>query len=167
MSKKWLWLTIAAVAVVGFVAGMVVAQEGGFDFLPAYYSESHIPTLVEWRELEFNAYEDREMYLSGRLWQTSCALFVEEWGIDLEVDTSTNPGWDMYMGDGYFSCSDEEVRTTYTEALEWIADSVRDYFPEVGDEDLYVEFYMDDVLVAVWEDEEMFVGDDVEDFLWF
>ena len=46
MSKKWPWLTIGAVAVGGFVAGMVVAQEGDLDFLPAHYSESHTPAPV-------------------------------------------------------------------------------------------------------------------------
>ena len=167
MSKKWLWLIIAAVGVGGFVAGMVVAQEGNYDFLPAFYAESHTPTLVAWRELQFNAYEDREMYLTERLGQTSCVLYVEEWGIDLEVDTSTEPGWDMYLGDGDFACSDEEVRTTYAEAAEEIVDSVRVYFPEIADEDLYIEFYMGGVLpVAGWEDGETLVGDEV-DFLWW
>ncbi len=167
MSKKWLWLTIGAVAVVGFVAGMVVAQEGDFDFLPAYYAESHTPTLVAWREVQFNAFEDRELYLTDRLAQTSCALFVEDWGIDLEVGTSTEPDWDMYLGDGYFACSDEEVTTTYAEAAEEIADVVRDYFPELADEDLYIEFYIEDAIVAAWEDGETFVGDELDALWWF
>jgi len=165
MSKKWLWLTIAAVAV-AFVAGMVVAQEEDFDFLPAYYMESHIPTLVAWRELEFNAYEDREAYLTDRLAQTSCALYVEEWGIDLEVGTSTEPGWDMYLGDGDFACSDEELIATYAEAAEELADSVRDYFPEIADEYLCMNFYMEGEIVAQWEDGETYVGDEV-DYFWF
>jgi len=197
MSRKWLWLTIGAVAVVGFVAGMVVAQEGDFDFLPAYYAESHTPTLVAWREVQFNAFEDRELYLTDRLAQTSCALFVEDWGIDLEVGTSTEPDWDMYLGDGYFAlfvedwgidlevgtstepdwdmylgdgyfaCSDEEVTTTYAEAAEEIADVVRDYFPELADEDLYIEFYIEDAIVAAWEDGETFVGDELDALWWF
>jgi len=167
MSKQWQWLTIGAVAVVGFVAGMVVAQEGDFDFLPAYYAESHTPTLVAWREVQFNAFEDRELYLTDRLAQTSCALFVEDWGIDLEVGTSTEPDWDMYLGDGHFACSDEEVTTTYAEAAEEIADVVRDYFPELADEDLYIEFYIEDAIVAAWEDGETFVGDELDALWWF
>ncbi len=166
MSKKWLWLIMAAVAVVGFVAGMVVAQEGDFDFLPAHYAESHIPTLVAWRELQFNAYEDREAYLTDRLGQISCVLYIEDWGIELAVDTSTEPDWDMYLGDGDFACSDEELIATYTEAAEELADIVRDYFPELDDEDLYMEFFMEDALVAGWEDGETFVGDEL-DFLWW
>ena len=166
MSKKWLWLTIGAVAVVGFVAGMVVAQEGDFDFLPAYYAESHTPTLVAWREVQFNAFEDRELYLTDRLGQTSCALFVEDWGIDLEVGTSTEPDWDMYLGDGDFACSDEELIATYAEAAEELADSVRDYFPEIADEYLCMNFYMEGEIVAQWEDGETYVGDEV-DYFWF
>ena len=161
MSKQWLWLIIAAVAVVGFVAGVVVAQEEDLDFLPAYYSESHIPTLVEWREVQFNAIEDGELYLTDRLGQTSCVLYVEYWGINLEVNTSTKPDWDMYLGDGDFACGDEDVRTTYTKAAEKLADSVRDYFPEIADEDLGIEFFMEDVLVAEWEHGETLVGDEM------
>ncbi len=163
MTRNWLWLTIGAVAVVGFVAGMVVAQEEEWDldFLPAYYSESYTPTLVEWREVQFNALEDGERHLTDRLVQTSCALYVEYWGINLEVDTSTKPDWDMYRGDGYFACSDEELRTTYTEAAEKLADIVRDYFPEIADEDLGIEFFMEDVLVAEREHGETLVGDEM------
>ena len=168
MSKKWLWLTIGAVAVGGFVAGMVVAQEGDFDFLPAYYSESHTPTLIAWREVQFNALEDRDVYLTDRVGQTSCELFVEEWGIDLEVGTSTEFDWDMYLGDGNFACSEEELRTTYAEVAEELADIVRDYFPELEDEDLYMGFFMEGVMVAAWEDGETFVGDELFEFLfWF
>ncbi len=161
MSKKWLWLTIGVVAVGGFVAGMVVAQEEDYDFLPAYYSESHTPTLVAWREVQFNALEDGEVYLTDRLGQTSCVLYVEYWGINLEVDTSTKPDWDMYLGDGDFACGDEEVRTTYAEAAEKLADIVRDYFPEIADEDLGIEFFMEDVPVAEREHGETLVGDEM------
>ena len=163
MSKKWLWLTIGAVAVVGFVAGIVVAQEGDFDFLPAYYAESYTPTLVEWREVQFNATEDRERYLTDRLRQTSCALYVEDEGINLVVDTSTDPDWDMYLGDRDWACSEEELKTTYAEAAEDIVDSVRKYFPEVADEDLHVVFSIEDYVwpAAVWEDGETIVGDEV------
>jgi len=168
MTKKWLWLTIAAVAVGGFVAGMVVAQEGDFDFLPAYYAQSHTPTLLAWREVQFNALEDREVYLTDRIGQTSCELYVEEWGIDLEVGTSTEFDWDMYLGDGNFACSEEELRTTYAEVAEEMADIVRDYFPELEDENLYMGFFMEGVMVAAWEDGETFVGDELFEFLfWF
>ena len=161
MSKKWLWLTIGAVAVVGFVAGMVVAQEEDFDFLPAYYSESYTPTLVEWREVQFNALEGYERYLTDRLVQTSCVLDINEYGMPLRVGTSTTPDWDMYLGDGDFACGDEDVRTTYTEAAEKLADSVRDYFPEIADEDLGIEFFMEDLPVAEWEHGETLVGDEM------
>ena len=170
MSNKWLWLTMTAVAVVAFVAGMVVAQEEEWDldFLPAYYSESYTPTLVEWREVQFNALEDHDVYLTDRVGQTSCELYVEEWGIDLEVGTSTELDWDMYLGDGHFACSEEEVRTTYAEAAEELADVVRDYFPELADENLCIGFFMEDVMVAAWEDGETFVGDELFEFLfWF
>ncbi len=163
MSKKWLWLTIGVV-VVAFVAGMVVAQEEeelDLDYLPEYYLESHTPTLAEWREVQFNALEDGELYLTDRLVQTSCVLYVEYWGINLEVNTSTKPDWDMYLGDGDFACGDEDVRTTYAEAAEKLADSVRDYFPEIADGDLGIEFFMEDVPVAEWEQGETLVGDEM------
>ena len=163
MTNKWLWLTIVAMVVGAFVAGMVVAQEDewDFDFLPAYYSESHTPTLVAWREVQFNALEDHDVYLTDRVGQTSCELFVEEWGIDLEVGTSTELDWDMYLGDGHFACSEEEVRTTYAEAAEKLADSVRDYFPEIADGDLGIEFFMENVPVAERECGETLVGDEM------
>ena len=88
MNRKWLWLVIVAVAVAGFVAGVVVAQEEDWDwdiwYLPDYYSESYTPTLAEWTELEFNAYEDRKAWLTDRLQQISCILWVTELGIDVE-----------------------------------------------------------------------------------
>ena len=163
MSKKWLWLTIAAVAVGGFAAGMVVAQEEewDFDFLPASYAESHTPTLVEWREVQFNALEPRRAYLTDRLRQIRCVLSVTEWGIALVVYTSTQPGWDMYLGDGAWACSDEEVKTTYAEAVEEIADSVRNYFPVADDEALNIEFWIEDRVVAGWEYGIMYVGDEL------
>ena len=164
MTKKWLWLTIGAVAVVGFVAGMVVAQEEEWDldFLPAYYSESYTPTLVEWRKVQFNAFETREAFLTDRLRQTNCVLYLDEWGINLTVRTSTEPDWDMYLGDRDWACSEEEVKTTYAEAAEEIVDSVRNYFPEIADEDLHVVFYIEGSSwpVAVWEDGETFVGNE-------
>ncbi len=154
MNRKWLWLVIVAVAVGGFVAGVVVAQEEDWDwdywYLPEYYSESYTPTLVEWKELAFNTYEDRKAWLTDRLQQTSCALWVTELGINVEVDTRTKSGWDMYLGDGDFACSDEEVRATYTEAAEEILDLVYDYFPELDEEDVWIEFFIEDVLVASW-----------------
>ncbi len=163
MSKQWLWLIIAAVAVGGLVTGMVVAQEEEWDldFLPEHYAESYTPTLAEWREVQFNAIEDGELYLSERLVQTSCVLYVEYWGINLEVNTSTKPDWDMYLGDGDFACGDEEVKTTYAEAAEKLADIVRDYFPEIADEDLGIEFFMENVLVAERECGETLVGDEM------
>ena len=167
MSRKWLWLTIGAVAVGGFVAGMVVAQEGDFDFLPAYYSESHTPTLVAWREVQFNASETYEAYLTDRLWKTSCVLDVNNYGMVMRVGTSTTPDWDMYLGDEAFACSDEEVMATYAEAAEELADVVRDYFPEIADEDLQMWFFMEDEMVALWEDGATLVGEELDDFFSF
>ena len=155
MNRKWLWLVIVAVAVGGFVVGVVVAQEEDWDwdlwYLPEYYSESYTPTLAEWTELEFNAYEDRKAWLTDRLQQTSCVLWVAEWGIDVEVDTRTSSDWDMYLGAGDFACSDEEVRATYAEAAEEILDLVYDYFPELDEEDVWIDFFIEDVPVASWE----------------
>jgi len=164
MNRKWLWLVIIAVAVGGFVVGVVVAQEddGYFWFLPERYSESYTPTLGEWRVVQFNAFEDGEWPLTDRLQQTNCTLWVSDMGLDLEVDTRTRPGWDVYLGDGEFACSDDEVKAAYTEAAEKIADTVSDYFPELDTEDLWIDFFIGDKRIVAWIGGEMFLNPDEE-----
>ena len=108
MNRKWLWLVIVAVAVGGFVVGVVVAQEDDWDiwYLPEKYSEPYTPTLLEWKELDFNAQSAHEAWLSDRLQRTYCTLCSMDEFMFMEVGTKTQPGWDMYMGVGQFACSD-------------------------------------------------------------
>ena len=155
MSKRWLWLTIVAVAV-AFAAGWGVAQEARvFPYLPAEYSEEYTPTLAEWREVEFNAFWNCEGPLTDHLRMISCRLLAMPGGLWVYVDTKTRPEWDMYEGDGDFSCPDEEVRATYAEAAEGLARSVRIDFEEIADEDVGIRFSIHGHNVGVWQDGEM------------
>ena len=162
MSKRWLWLTIAAVAV-AFAAGWGIAQEDReYPYLPAEYSEAHTPTLAEWTEVEFNAYWNCAGYLTDRLNKINCTVLAFPWGLDVDVETETRPEWNMYEGDGDFLCSDEEVRATYAEAAEEIMDWLIIDF-EIAAEDVEIDFYIEGAGVGVWEGGEMTLAGEGEE----
>ena len=155
MSKRWLWLTIAAVAV-AFAAGWGVAQEDQeYPYLPAEYSEAYIPTMAEWREMEFNAFWNCEGPLTDRLKTISCRVLAMAGGVVVYVDTKTRPEWDMCEGNGDFSCPAEEVRATYAAAAEGLARSVRINFEEIADENVQIRFSIHGHNVGVWQGGEM------------
>jgi len=166
MTKKWLWLTIGAVAV-AFVAGVVVAQEGlKYPYLPAEYSELYLPTKAEWRGMQLTANQNCEGSLSDKLIKTHLQTFVLPTGIILSVDTKPQPGWNVYLGNGRFSCSDREVRAAYAEAADRgsgtdIMNLVRLSLPGIADEDVVMHFYIRGGSVGTWTDGVMtLVGDE-------
>ena len=162
MNRKWLWLVIVAVAVGGFVVGVVVAQEDDWDiwYLPESYSESYTPTLLEWKELDFNAANAHEAWLSDRLQRTYCTLCSMDEFMFMEVGTKTQPGWDMYMGDGQFACSDEEVRATYAEAARHELMAISLCFPGIDKEAVTIDFLIEGKSIGYWWDGEIMLGTD-------
>ncbi|MCK4323381.1 MAG: hypothetical protein KAW89_02545 [Armatimonadetes bacterium] len=162
MNRQWLWLVIVAVAVGGFVVGVVVAQEDDWDiwYLPESYSEPYTPTLLEWKELDFNARSAHEAWLSDRLQRTYCTVSSMDEFMFVEVGTKTQPEWDMYMGDGKFACSDEELRATYAEAAQIELMVISLCFPGIEKEAVTIDFLIDDKSIGHWWDGEMILDTD-------
>ena len=156
MTKKWLWLTIGAVAAVGFVAGLVVAQEPPlYPYLPEKYSLAYVPTLAEWSVLHLTARQNNEAYLTSRLIKKSCTATALGSHLRVQVETETQAGWNTYLGKGRFSCSDQEVRTAYEEAADGsavsIIDWVRLYFAGISDENVRIHFRIRGDDVGTWQ----------------
>ena len=156
MTKKWLWLTIGAVAVGTFVAGLVVAQEGLlYPYLPDVYSERYIPTLAEWRALDLTAHWNYEGGLTERLIRTSLEASALDRDLVLLVGTKPQPNWPVYSN-GRFTCSDREVRAAYQEAADSLGSpcimaTVRNHFPGIADKDVQIQFFIDGGEVGTWQ----------------
>ena len=75
-------------------------------------------------------------------------------GLELLVGTQTQPEWNMYRGDGHFSCSDREVRSTYQEAADGGEDSIMasvyTFFPQIADKDVTIVFFINSSPVGTW-----------------
>ena len=152
MSKKWLWLTIGVVAVGGFVAGVVVAQEARkYPYLPEKYSEAYTPTLAEWRGIVLCSICNSSSYLTDRLLRCSMVAVAKPAHLFVNVDTKTQPGWNTYLGNGRFSCSDREVRAAYEEAAAEGMQFVWVLFPEISESDVQIEFQIQGALVGTWQ----------------
>ena len=165
MTKKWLWLTIGAVAV-AFVAGVMAAQEGlKYPYLPAEYSEPYLPTGAEWRALTLTVRLNGEGELSDKLIRKRLQAHALTFSLVLSVDTDAQPGWDGYLGDGRFT-SDSEARAAYAEVADgdfWeggLMHWVRVYFPEVADEDVKIHFRIRDHAVGTWQGGKMTLIED-------
>ena len=151
MSNKWLWLTIVAVAVVGFTGGWVLAQEGlEYPYLPAEYSTRHTPTLAEWRALQLTAHWNSPGGLTERLQRMNLTVRVRPHGLILVVVTNPQPSWNTYRGAGRFSCSDEELRATYQQAGEETMTIVEMAFPDISSDDVTIEFFVLGTTVGTW-----------------
>ena len=153
MSKKWLWLTIAVVTAGAFTAGWVLAQEDRrFPYLPEKYELAYVPTLAEWRALWFTAYQNCTDALSDGLVKTSANIHLADPScLKVEVDTETQSGWDVYLGNGRFSCSDGEVRAAYEEAAEELMVPLRFCFREIADDDVRIAFAIKSSPVGTWQ----------------
>ena len=151
MSKKWLWMAIGAVAVVCFVAGLVVAQEGRkYPYLPEEYSELYTPTLAEWRALQLTAHWNSSGGLTERLQRVNLTVRVRPHGLILVVVTKPQPSWNTYRGAGRFSCSDEELRATYQQAGEETMTIVEMAFPDISSDDVTIKFFVLGTTVGTW-----------------
>ena len=166
MSKKWLWLTIGAVAV-AFIAGAVVAQEGlKYPYLPAEYSKLYIPTRAEWEVVCLTAVQNYEGALSDKLRQTHVAVrAMPTSGLVLLVDTKPQPGWNVYRGNGRWNCSDRELRAAYEEAADStsalsIMPMVRSFFPGIANKDVEIQFFVNGGSVGAWTDGVMTLAGD-------
>ena len=148
MSRR-IWLVVVVCVLVSFAAGWTVAQEGRFfRYLPAEYSEPYTPTLGQWRALDLTAHLNSKGHLTDQLVRSSLKALAFPDALSLIVDTQTQPKWDVYRGDRRFDCTDRELRAAYLEAAGDIMESVRLCFPEIADDDVKIEFFIQGTDIA-------------------
>jgi len=142
----------------GGLCGWAVASNQkvkGYPFLSDSYNAEHIPIFAQWMELEFTAVHNHESYLTDKLVRTDCVAYLLEDRLSICVDTRTQPGWDVYLGEGRFSVSDRELRAAYTEATNRILKDIRIYFPEkesgLSDQEIEIAFAIYGSEVGVWK----------------
>lgn len=107
--------------------------------------------MAEWQALKLTAYSNTEVGVTDRLIRTSCAALTLPSGLNLIVDTRTQPAWDVYLGNGQFACPDREVRAAYQEAVEPIIRYTHAFFPEIADKDIQIDFFMHNSEVGSWQ----------------
>lgn len=131
-----------------FIAGFSVGQnENKFE----KYSEPYTPTLAEWKAVAMTAYENNEDYLTAKLIRKSLQVYRDYpnnkilW---LRVDTRCQPEWDVYLGSGSFSISDSELRAAYQKAVVSIMRKIKIFYPEYGEENITITFYIKEDLIC-------------------
>lgn len=128
---------------------------------------SHVPSAEEWGSLLTTAYSNSEMYLTDNL--VSASMTVEHlWWSAIEADspsylisvnTKTQPGWNVYIGNGRFSVSDRVVRAAYRDAAQYIvSELLMGSVAAVPHEEILIAFYINGVEVGYWRDGEMILA---------
>lgn len=102
------------------------AMEQGLTILPT----DVILTRGEYDALRLTAYLSGEQFLTTKLKTVTVRVYHVggTWaigGLAVEVNTATQPSWNVYLGRGRFSVSDRELRAAYTEAGAAFAEMVR------------------------------------------
>jgi len=113
------------------------------------WEESYILTKSEWAINYVNTKFNNLGYLSDKL--KKIALFVNyfydfqklKYQINIDINTENQPTWNYYIGNGKFSISDREVKVAYSEAANYVKESIitkhlNSYFKEY---DLNIYFY--------------------------
>jgi len=160
LKTRWIWTVVGVIVVLSFLAGWAVAQETlKYPSLPAAYSAPYMPTLGEWRALEFTAHENCSEFLTNRLIRRSCRAHLSPEGLKVIVDTRPQPTWDVYLGNGRFACSDRELRAAYEEAADGSSTSIMNYvralFPGIDSNHVVIEFGIQGSLVGTWHNGRM------------
>ena len=171
MSNKWLWLTIGAVVVVAFVAGVVVGQAGihlqaspppvlKYPYLPAEYSKPFTPTLADWQALELTGPLGRDFFWGfydgpKRISLIGQACIVRPLPDRLSVRVDAD-----ILGDWFIHPPDKRITPQQMEEVtqgpaKRLLQRVRSVFGEIADENIAIEFYLDGVHSCTWRGEKV------------
>lgn len=125
-----------------------------------YMSESsYVPSMEEWSSLLTTAYNNSQIYLTDNLLATSMTVEYLWWNAiqsglpsyHIAVNTTTQPGWSVYMGNGRFSVSDRVVRAAYNAAAQYIVTQLlRGNLTERPHDDILITFYIHGAEVGYW-----------------
>ncbi|HEU4754159.1 MAG TPA: hypothetical protein VFU47_13700 [Armatimonadota bacterium] len=122
-----------------------------YPYLPNRYGEPYIPSVAEWQALRLTALGASTTRITEQFSRQHLTCFPTPKGLVLTLDLLPQPEWKHYAGNGKFSAPPATVRPDLQQAVDVTMRFVRNFFPEVRDQDVTIRLFIRSENVGAWE----------------
>ncbi|NPV54739.1 MAG: hypothetical protein HPY71_14690 [Firmicutes bacterium] len=117
--------------------------------------DSVVPENNDWKAFKLTARLNTGGWaLAQKLNQVSFTVVpsvVDRLKLEAQVNTTCQPSWNFYLGQGRFSVSDREVRAAYEEAGNYVFEEyIQPVFSQVSKNEVKITFFIQSYEVGTW-----------------
>jgi hypothetical protein len=121
-----------------------------YPYLPNRYGEAFIPSVADWQALRVTALGASTTRITEQFSRQHLTCFATPKGLMLTLDLIPQPTWKHYAGGGKFSAPAATVKPDLQETVDTTMRFLRNFFPEVKDQDVTIRLFIHSERVGDW-----------------